>query len=127
MFIKLSKIFCDFGAEFSIYDVTGQNSKCSMVSFITNDNEGIVTTLEEQRHDLEDGAYVVFHEVKGMTEIDQKEYKIKLIGPYSFSIGDTSKFGKYESGGIICEVKKPKTVDFVSLLLFIDLKSSGGT
>ena len=85
-----------------------------MISFITNDNEGIVTTLEEQRHDLEDGSYVIIHEVNGMAEINQKEFKIKLIGPYSFSIGDTSNFSKYESGGIICEVKKPKIVDFVS-------------
>lgn len=95
-------------------DVNGQNCKCSMISYITNDSDGIVTTFEDQRHDLEDGDYVTFREVKGMSEINDKEFKIKVMGPFSFSIGDTSKFHEYENGGIAKEVKKEKIIDFVN-------------
>lgn len=51
-----------------------------MISYITNDEDGIVTTFEDQRHDLEDGDYVTFSEVKGMTELNNKEFKIKVLG-----------------------------------------------
>lgn len=74
------KIFCDFGDPFVVFDVNGQNSKCSLISFITNESNGVVTVLDEQRHDLEDGTYVTFQEVKGMTELNGKEFQIKVLG-----------------------------------------------
>jgi ubiquitin-activating enzyme E1 len=83
-----------------------------MISHVTSDTDGVVTTLEESRHGFEDGHYVVFSEVKGATELNGREFKIKVLGPYTFSIGDTTSFGKYMSGGIVTEVKKPKLVDF---------------
>lgn len=39
--------------------------------------------------------------------------KIKVLGPYTFSIGDTSNLGDYVRGGIFNQVKLPKYVDFV--------------
>ena len=51
-----------------------------MVSFISKDPNGIVTTFDDQRHDLEDGSYVIFSEVKGMHELNEKEFKIKVLG-----------------------------------------------
>lgn len=41
--------------------------------------------------------------------------KIKVLGPYTFSIGDTSNFGTYIRGGIVTQVKMPKTFSFKSL------------
>lgn len=38
--------------------------------------------------------------------------KITVLGPYTFSIGDTSKFGEYKSGGVATQVKMPKTISF---------------
>ena len=76
-----------------------------------------MTTFDDQKHDLDDGAYVQFSEVNGMKEINGKEFKITTIGPYSFSIGDTSSFSKYTGGGIVTEIKKPKIVNFVSIML----------
>lgn len=73
------KIFCDFGKSFRISDVNGQNQRTSMISYITNDKEGIVTTFEDQRHDLEDGDYVTFKEVKGMSEVNDKEFRISVL------------------------------------------------
>lgn len=78
------KIFCDFGKSFQILDVNGQAQKTSMISYITNDKEGIVTTFEDQRHDLEDGDYVTFKEVKGMSEINEKEFKISVLSKIKY-------------------------------------------
>jgi ubiquitin-activating enzyme E1 len=78
--IILRKIFCDFGDPFVIFDADGQASKCSLISFISNESNGIVTVLDEHRHDLEDGAFVTFQEVKGMSELNGKEFQIKVLG-----------------------------------------------
>jgi len=71
--------------------------------------------LDEVRHGLEDGDYVTFKEIQGMTELnDITPRKVKVFGPYSFSIGDTSSFGDYTNGGLFTQVKMPKYVDFKS-------------
>jgi len=83
-----------------------------MISAINNDAQGIVTTLDEQRHGFEDGMVVTFTEVKGMSEVNGKEFTIKVFGPYTFGIGDTTSFAKYIRGGYVHQVKKPKIVNF---------------
>ncbi len=75
----LRKIFCDFGRSFKVIDTNGQNAKTSMISYISNDLEGVVTTFDDQRHDLEDGSFVIFSEVKGMSQLNGKEFKIKVL------------------------------------------------
>lgn len=41
--------------------------------------------------------------------------KIKVLGPYTFSIGKTSNYTDYMRGGIVTQVKMPKTVQFKPL------------
>lgn len=106
------KIFCDFGAGFEVVDVDGEQPLSTMISAINNDEVGTVTTLDEQRHGFEDGMMITFSEVAGMTEVNGKEFKIKVFGPYTFGIGNTTGFTKYLRGGYVHEVKKPKIVDF---------------
>ena len=36
-----------------------------------------------------------------MTEVNDKQFKIKVKSPYTFSIGDTSKFSPYKREGIV--------------------------
>ena len=51
-----------------------------------------------------------------MTELNQcKAVKIKKLGNYTFSIGDTSNFGDYIDGGVLTQVKMPKTLTFKPL------------
>ena len=51
-----------------------------------------------------------------MTELNQsKAVKIKRLGNYTFSIGDTSEFSDYIDGGIVTQVKMPKTLAFKPL------------
>jgi len=108
--------FCDFGKGFEVLDTTGETPVMGIVSDISSDGkETVVTTLEDTRHGLEDGDHVKFSEVKGMTELNGDNVRpVKVLGPYTFSIGDTSSYGKYGGGGIFTQVKMPKKVDFVS-------------
>lgn len=86
-----------------------------MIAAITKDAEGVVTTHDESRHGFEDGDKVTFQEVQGMTELNGCEPRtIKVLGPYTFSIGDTSNLSEYVRGGYATQVKVPKTVNFVS-------------
>lgn len=57
-----------------------------------------------------------------MTELNGCEpRKISVLGPYTFSIGDTSNLSDYVSGGLFHQVKQPKTLKFVRYFIFIIL------
>jgi len=45
-----------------------------------------VTCLDETRHSFQDGDYVTFTEVQGMTEVNHCEpRKVKVLGELSFT------------------------------------------
>lgn len=90
-----------------------------MIASISQEEEGVVTCLDESRHDFQDGDYVTFSEIQGMTELNGCEpRKIKVLGSYTFSIGDTRKFSPYIRGGIVTLVKMPQTMSFVCIYHF---------
>uniref|UniRef100_A0A669DT93 E1 ubiquitin-activating enzyme n=1 Tax=Oreochromis niloticus TaxID=8128 RepID=A0A669DT93_ORENI len=110
------QLFCDFGEEMIVYDTNGEQPLSAMISMITKDNAGVVTCLDEARHGFESGDYVTFTEIQGMTELNGcKPVEIKVLGPYTFSICDTSGFTDYIRGGIVSQVKMPKKISFKSL------------
>ncbi|ODQ54016.1 ubiquitin-activating enzyme E1 1 [Saitoella complicata NRRL Y-17804] len=110
-------LFCDFGAEWVCRDSTGENPVSGIVASI--DESGLVTALDETRHGLEDGDWVLFSEVEGMEGLNSTDEtqarEIKVTGPYTFEIGDVSGLGEYKRGGLFTQVKKPKTYTFKSL------------
>ena len=107
-------IFTDFGKQFAIADPTGESPVSGIIAGI--DPEGLVSALDETRHGLEDGDYVTFSEIQGMSALNDSEpRKIIVKGPYTFSIGDVSSLGQYERGGLYNQVKMPKIVDFKPL------------
>ncbi|KAI0796316.1 ubiquitin activating enzyme [Irpex lacteus] len=109
-------VFNDFGPKFTCVDPTGEQPLTGMIVSIDKDKDGIVACLDEARHGLEDGDFVTFSEVQGMTELNGTEpRKISVKGPYTFSIGDTSNLSEYKSGGIFTQVKMPKILSFKSL------------
>lgn len=111
-----AQVFCDFGADFTVIDSTGENPVSAMIAGVTKEEESVVTCLDETRHGLEDGDYVTFSEVQGMTELNGcAPRKIKVLGPYTFSIGDTSGFSDYVRGGVVTQVKMPKKIHFKPL------------
>ncbi|XP_072136899.1 ubiquitin-like modifier-activating enzyme 1 [Mobula birostris] len=111
-----SQVFCDFGDEFIMTDVNGEEPVHTIVSWITKANPGLVTCLDRSHHGFQTGDFVTFSEVQGMTELNNcKPMEIKVIDAYSFSICDTTGFGDYEGGGVVMEVKMPQRLTFKCL------------
>ena len=108
-----AQVFNDFGDKFVVYDTNGEQPISTMVASVTHDSDGVVAAQDETRHGFEDGDYVTFTEVEGMTELNGcSPKKIEVSGPYTFKIGDTSGFGQYQRGGIATQVKMPTEVSF---------------
>lgn len=74
------QIFCDFGPEFTVFDVNGANPLSAMIAGISKDKDGVVTCLDEVRHGFEDGDYVTFTEVSKslITLIDSFRHRILI-------------------------------------------------
>lgn len=47
-------------------------------SSLLQDEVGVVFMSTDTRHGFEDGTYVTFHGVKGMEEVNEKEFKITV-------------------------------------------------
>jgi len=77
----------------------------------------IVTVHEDKRHKFQDGDYVGFREIKGMTELNSlKPTLIQTIDGFSFKVHvDGSGFGAFTDTGLVENVKVPKTVKYHSL------------
>ena len=99
--------FVDFGEKHRIIDGTGEESKSVHIAGITQEERGLVCLHEEKKHGLNDGDTICFREVKGMTEINGKEFQVEIKSPHSFLIGDTRSFSPYTEGGIATENKVP--------------------
>ncbi|XP_006658172.2 ubiquitin-activating enzyme E1 3-like isoform X1 [Oryza brachyantha] len=110
-------VFCDFGPEFTVLDVDGEDPYTGIIASISNDNPALVSCVDDERLEFQDGDFVVFSEVHGMPELnDGKPRKVKNARPFSFSIEeDTTKYGMYTKGGIVTQLKEPKILRFKSL------------
>ncbi|KAH3902405.1 probable Ubiquitin-activating enzyme E1 1 [Saccharomycodes ludwigii] len=111
-------VFIDFGKEFTVFDVNGEEPQVGMISDIEKD--GVVTTLDGSRHNLEDGDYVKFSEVEGLNHFNYDQtsntiYKIQVLGPFAFKLVDVKLDGTYVSGGIFTQVKMPTKLSFKPL------------
>ncbi|XP_058747909.1 ubiquitin-activating enzyme E1 1-like [Vicia villosa] len=110
-------VFCDFGPEFTVSDVDGEEPHTGIIASIGNDNPALVSCVDDERLEFQDGDLVVFSEVHGMKELnDGKPRKIKNARAYSFTLEeDTTNYGAYEKGGIVTQVKQPKVLNFKPL------------
>ncbi|OWB80099.1 hypothetical protein B5S32_g4350 [[Candida] boidinii] len=106
--------FIDFGEEFRIFDVNGEQPVQGIVSDIESD--GTVSVLDDSRHGLQDGDYVKFTEVEGMPKLnDGSIYKVEVLGPFAFKIKLDPSWGTYEKGGIFTQVKVPRNESYEKL------------
>ena len=116
-------LFCDFGPQFDVHDVDGEEPHTCIVASISNDTTPLVTCVDDERVELQDGQRVVFTEVRGMTELnDGVPRKIKNVKAHSFELDecDTSGFGAYVGGGIATQVKETKRLAFKPLKQAMD-------
>lgn len=110
-----ARVFNDFGDQFEVLDKNGEELQDVMIQGISNEEQGIVELLPNQRHKFEDGDEVLFQGVDGMklkegekhddplvksNSISDTIHKVTVLTPFSFKIGDTRKFEKYERNGI---------------------------
>jgi len=109
-----SRIFCDFGNEFLVTDKDGEEIREVLIKSITNEEQGLVTLLETNRHNFEDGDQVLITEVVGMQEINETKHRVKVVSAHSFRIGDTTKFTPYSHNGKVKLIKNPIAVKFGS-------------
>jgi len=108
-------VFVDYGDSFTCRDRDGEEPKSCIIAGVTQESPGAVHTHHERRHGFQDGDWVTFSEVQGMTELNaSKPRQIKVTGPYSFTIEDCSGHAAYKREGIATQVKVPGQMKFIS-------------
>jgi ubiquitin-activating enzyme E1 len=124
-----SRVFNDFGDQFEILDKNGEDLQDTMIQSISNEEAGLVELLQNQKHKLEDGDEVLIQEVEGMelkegekhddalvksNSINDTIHKVTVLTPYSFKIGNTTKFENHKRGGMAKQLKSKVQMKFKS-------------
>lgn len=104
-----SQVFCDFNDSFYVLDPTGETMSICNINDI--DENGILTTVENERHNLEDGDVIKISE-NGIYE--NEIFEVKVINPFKLQLLD-NKVKTVAQGGIFEQQKKAKTMSFLSL------------
>ena len=102
----------------------------SITSVEGHPEESLVELLPNPKHQFEDGDEVIFMGVEGMlmkegekhddqavksNSINDTIHKVKVITPYAFKIGATTKFTPYERSGIARQLKTKQITKFKPL------------
>ena len=120
------RVFNDFGDAFEVLDKNGEELQDCLIKKIHVGENALVELIPTVKHKLEDGDEVAFAGISGMTLVDGQEqpehnkecksggindtiWKVKVVSPYSFTIGDTRMFTEYQSGGLAKQLR-PKLV-----------------
>jgi hypothetical protein len=107
---------------FSVKALDSYSSSASVsISNITKANPGVVTT--SAAHNFVTGDKVYIKSVTGMTQVNSAAYSVAVIDATHFSIGDTSGYSSYGSGGTA--LKKAATGTDLSTRLINGSVSSG--
>ena len=108
--------FSDFGDNFTVNDLDGEEYKEAFIGSISKSEEAVVETSNDRLHHLETGDLVQFSEIVGMQELNNKICKVKVINAKKFSINvDTREFESYQRGGLFKQIKNSRKIDFSSL------------
>jgi ubiquitin-activating enzyme E1 len=114
-----ASVFCDFGPEFRVHDVDGEEPHSGIVASVAcSGPTALVTCVDDERLEFQDGDLVTFAEVGGMTQLNalQEPIRVRNCKAHSFELElDTSSFGSYTRGGIVTQHKPGKTLAFSPL------------
>ncbi|PNH08804.1 Ubiquitin-activating enzyme E1 2 [Tetrabaena socialis] len=112
-----ARVFTDFGPAFTVYDVNGEEPHAGIVASVSSGCPAMVTCVEDERLEFQDGELVSFSEVSGMRQLNtQGPFKVKNCKAHSFELDvDTSGWGEYTRGGIVVQAKEHKTLAFKPL------------
>jgi ubiquitin-activating enzyme E1 len=118
--------FCDFGDSFVVDDATGAEPLLALVSRVESSEEGRVETVEGERHEFQPGDFVKLDDVE-LTDSSSSSsssadfYRdrvfevLRVAGPTTLYIGDTTGAGSVAVNGRVTQVKRPQTVHFKPL------------
>jgi ubiquitin-activating enzyme E1 len=107
------RVFVDFGDEFAVADVNGEDPQEYVIATITNEAEGLVTLIS--KHNLEDGSQVLFSGLQGISELNGTVHTVKVVNTTSFRIGNTANLGLFAAGGTAVQLRKSGLFRFESL------------
>ncbi|KDD76049.1 ThiF family protein, partial [Helicosporidium sp. ATCC 50920] len=112
-----ASVFCDFGRGFTVLDTDGEDPHSGIVASVTPGPVTLVSAVEDERLEFEEGEYVVFSEVVGMDELNAlPPVKVLRCRAHEMELElDSSGFKAYERGGIVVQHKMSKTLDFDTL------------
>ncbi|XP_074054073.1 ubiquitin-like modifier-activating enzyme 7 isoform X2 [Macrotis lagotis] len=114
----VGQLFCDFGEKFTILDPSEAEPPGKSIQHISQGSPGILTVLEENGHQFQDGDWVTFSDIEGMTELnDCSPRPIRVRDKWTLEIGNTADFSQYLRSGVITKVKKPETRSYEALSL----------
>lgn len=112
-----SFIFTDFGPSFTIYDETCFQKRKFYIKKIERSEKGLVEIEWDKKRSPNIRDYILFKDVKGMTEINYNEnnkkiFKIEQKNDTEFYIGNKLNYSDYKSGGYIEETVLPKEISY---------------
>jgi len=126
-------VFCDFGPEFTVLDANGEAPKQGIVMKIEiSERDGckiIFHSGEDKHHGLENGDFVKFHGIRGISGLNDGEPREislvqiqnengALVDGFAFSLKESENFELNPDaldGGYYEQVKFPVKVSFKSL------------
>eukprot|EP00299_Pterocystis_sp_00344_P006152 c1792_g1_i1.p1 GENE.c1792_g1_i1~~c1792_g1_i1.p1 ORF type:complete len:1079 (-),score=297.63 c1792_g1_i1:122-3325(-) len=117
------RCFCDFGPNFTVTDVDGEQPLSAIVSGIAvSEQDGkkvlVVACVDENRIEFADNDYVTFSEVHGLDGLNSSApLPVTVKSPYSFTVpfpDNVNPESVYISGGIVNQVKMSKQLEFKS-------------
>ncbi len=83
----------------ALFDVSTLTGSVLSVENITKANPGVVTT--DLNHGFATGQIINIAGVVGMTEVNNTPLTVTVLTEKTFSIGNTSTFGAYVTGGVV--------------------------
>jgi ubiquitin-activating enzyme E1 len=114
-----ASVFCDFGPEFRVHDVDGEEPHSGIVASVAcSGPTALVTCVDDERLEFQDGDLVSFSEVGGMAQLNSlaEPVRVRNCKAHSFELElDTSSFDAYTRGGIVTQHKPGKTLAFKTL------------
>lgn len=120
-----TRLFVDLGPSFVVRDTDGRAKEEYVVVGISNTCPPVVTVLAEEDRPLQrfidTGSVVELLEVQGMAQANGVRGVAKLLSKCTLALLpehegdaplDASQWGRYVTGGVVREVKQPRTMSF---------------
>ena len=108
-------IFTDFGPKHTIFGEKGVPLSYNIKN-ITKEKNGLITIDSENGNNnfkIGEGGYIIFSDIKGMTELNGKIFEVQYINNSSFKIKeDTSNFNDYTEGGKVTKFIKNESRNY---------------